>query len=118
MALRYYYWRNSIISGGSFLLSTLLWRGVNKEKKDKIEEFYTTMNTPVDLEKEAIGDVDNRQFLIIGTLAMIVGGGILLLTIAPNDMVSRMAILTTGALIFLAGLGLFLIGKKHVKKSS
>jgi len=107
-----------IISGGSFLLSTLLWRGVNKEKKDKIKDFYTTMNTPVNLEKEDIGNVDNRQFLIIGTLAMIVGGGILLLTIAPNDMISRVAIIFTGALIFLAGLGLFLIGKKHMKSTS
>ena len=105
-----------LISGGSFLLSTLAWRWVKKEDKEKIESFYKIMNTPVDPEKENIGDVDNRQFFIIGMLAMIVGFGISLITIMPNDKYSRFAILFTGSLIFFAGLGLFIIGKKHAPK--
>jgi len=101
-----------LVSGGSFLLSTLVWRWVGGESKNKIKEFYKTMNTPVDSEKENIGQVDNRQFFIIGTLAMIVGGGLLLLLLAPNDMISRMAIAFTGVVIFLVGLGFYIIGKK------
>ena len=104
-----------LISGGTFLLSTLAWRWVGSESKDKIEGFYKIMNTPVDPVKESIGNVDNRQFFIIGTLAMIVGSGLLLLLFTPNDMISRIAIAFTGVLIFLVGLGFYIIGKKTAK---
>ena len=105
-----------IFSGGSFLLSTLAWRWVTSKNKNKIIEFYKTMNTPVNLKNESIGEIDNRQFFIIGSLAMIVGGGLLLLNLFPNDTISRLAITLTGILIFLAGLGLYILGKKTVKK--
>ena len=101
-----------LISGGTFLLSSLLWKWVGNDSKNKIKDFYKTMNTPVDPEKENIGQVDNRQFFIIGTLAMIVGGGLLLLLFTPNDMISRIAIAFTGVVIFLVGLGFYFIGKK------
>ena len=104
-----------IFSGGTFLLSTLAWRWVDEKTKNKINEFYKTMNTPVDPIKENIGDVDNRQFYIIGTMAMIIGAGISLLILMANDKYSKMAILFTSSILFFIGLGLFAIGKKHVK---
>ncbi|MCK5851739.1 hypothetical protein KAH27_01810 [bacterium] len=107
-----------LLSGGTFLLSTLAWRWVGSESKNKIEKFYKTMNTPVDSEKENIGQIDNRQFFIIGTLAMIVGSGLLLLLFTSNDIISKAAIAFTGVLIFLVGLGFYITGKKITKRSS
>lgn len=107
-----------ILGGGSFLLSTLTWKWVGKDTKDVISEFYKRMHTPVDAEKENIAPEDNRQFLIIGVLAIIVGGGILVLMLLPNTIVDRIAIFITGSIILSVGIILHRIGVKHRDKFS
>ena len=73
------------------------------------------MNTPIDLDKEQIGPPDLRQFAIIGSIAMIMGGILLLLVIAPATVGGKLAIVLTGSIVFIVGLILSFISRKLMK---
>ena len=73
------------------------------------------MNTPIDLDKEQIGPPDLRQFAIIGSIAMIMGGILLLLVIAPATVGGKLAIALTGSIVFIVGLILSFISRKLMK---
>ena len=104
-----------ILSGGSFMLSTLFWKFHKKETKEQVARFYEKMNTPIDLDKEQIEPPDLRQFAIIGSIAMIMGGILLLLVIAPATVGGKLAIVLTGSIVFIVGLILSFISRKLMK---
>jgi Na+/proline symporter len=105
-----------IISGSLFMLSSLLWPRVDQASKDKIAELYRKMSTPIDYEKENIPDEDNRQFFIVGIMAMIIGVGISLLALCPNTVVDRWAIISTGGFVIVVGFVLYRAGKKFIRE--
>jgi Na+/proline symporter len=87
-----------------FLLTVLFWNTVSARQRVKIEKFYDRMNLPVDRETEVLGAEDNRQFSIIGMLAVVVGIGIGLLSLFQGDLKNVLACLCTGLPITLIGL--------------
>lgn len=103
-----------LLGGGSFMLSTLFWNLQRDKDRRQIEAFYDQMNRPVDLEKEHIGPADNRQFTIIGRMAMLMGGFILLLALAPVGLKGRLAILLTGGIVLGVGVLLDRLSRRRV----
>ncbi|MEN6386896.1 MAG: hypothetical protein ABFD79_17080 [Phycisphaerales bacterium] len=107
-----------LLSGGIFLVSTLFWKRLPKDQKDSIEQFYTIMNSPIDLEKENVQPQDHRQFAVTGRLAVIVGLGIILLALPSATTTQRLATIITGALIGIGGIFMYKLGKKDAIKLS
>jgi solute:Na+ symporter, SSS family len=107
-----------IISGTIFLLSALAWPSTDSIVKKRIEGLYERMNTPIDYERENIGHEDNRQFFIVGILAMIVGAGLMVMVFCPNSSVDRAAIFLTGLIIAAVGYALYACGRRFVKKAA
>ncbi len=103
------------LSGTCFMLSSFAWPQVPQATKDKIEQLYTMMNTPIDYEKENVPDEDNRQFFIVGIMAMVIGAGIMILALCPNTAIDRFAILFTGGLVVVVGYVLYRAGLAFVK---
>jgi hypothetical protein len=72
----------------------------------QVEGFFQRMNTPVDFEREVGGDNTAAQARIIGIMACIYGGFVLLLTLIPNPLSGRLGILACAATLLGVGSGL------------
>lgn len=98
--------RLALVAGCSlfgFFLSYFVGPKDSEEGKALTRRFYADMHRPVDFEKEVGGANDNRQLIMIGTLAIAVGALMLLLLIVPNALKDRITILCMGG--FVLGLG-------------
>jgi SSS family transporter len=107
-----------IIGGTIFMLSTLAWSQTDNIVKNRIEDLYRRMDTPIDYESENIGHEDNRQFFIVGILAMIVGIGLMIMVLCPNSSVDRFAIFITGFIIAAVGYLLYICGRRHLREAA
>lgn len=85
----------------------------SRKNQEEIKQFYATMNTPVDFEKE-IGrsSVDFEQYFVLAKASFATGGLILLILLVPNEWTGRMCILGVSASIFFIGLLLVIGGRK------
>jgi hypothetical protein len=99
-----------------FFLSRLFWEKTATKKREKIDLFYTKMETPVDPENEVVGTEDVSHLFLVGTLAMLVGGGLFLAAAFPNPMAARIIIGLTALLIFSIGLLMNRIGNSQRNK--
>lgn len=72
------------------------------EYKKHVEEFFKTMHTPVDFEKEIGVSRNLRKLLILGRSSLGIGSAFLLLLIVPNSIWGRFGI------FFVAGLPIFI----------
>ncbi len=106
-----------IVGFGSYFLCTLFWKYASAPDKRKVEDFYTTINTPIDKEKENIGKENVSHLFVVGTLTMIIGAGLFVVVFFPNDLRGRMIITATSVAIFLCGLGMYALGKKSINRS-
>jgi Na+/proline symporter len=97
-----------------FLLTVLFYRFTSQKFKDRIEEFFANMHTPIDFEKEVGESKDNAQSSILGVLCVIYGGFIALLALIPNPALGRICFLICA--IIIGGVGLLLM--KSVKKEA
>ncbi len=96
-----------IVCNGFFFLSMLFYNPKPQEK-EKIDEFFERMNTPVDVEKESgpVHESDGRQLSVLSNMSLIYGGFIVLMLLIPNSLQSRLQILLIA--IFIGGLGVIL----------
>jgi len=95
-----------------FALSYVAGPKDSQEGKEQTRQFYADMHRPVDFEKEIGGANDNRQLVMIGTLAIAIGSLMLLLLIVPNPFKDRATILCMGGFVFLLGLLMRWFGKR------
>lgn len=70
------------------------------------------MDRPVDFETEVGGSEDMRQLIIIGILAMIIGGGICLLSFFAGSLSGIVSCLGVGGIVLVVGLLLYRQGRK------
>ncbi|MEA2068394.1 MAG: hypothetical protein U9P12_04270 [Verrucomicrobiota bacterium] len=105
------------IGAGSFFLSGLFWKSTGEKAKAAIAEFYGNINRPIDTEKENVGSEDVRQLKLVGSMAMIIAIGLLVVVLFPNTLKSRGIISATAASVFLIGWLMNRAGRRSLEKS-
>jgi len=88
----------------STLLCMAFWRRTSAKARASVAEFFRTMHTPVDYEKEIGPSVDYRQLKLMGDVASVLGGALFLLLIVPNPWTLRLGILFVAGFILACGL--------------
>ena len=84
----------------------------NKPEHDKkVDEFFTTMNTPVDFEKEVGQANDLRQLKLLGTFAIALGLFIALLVIPAKNLLGILCPLAVGGTLMILGSGMVYLGR-------
>ena len=74
---------------------------------EKVDAFFTKMNTPVDYEKEhGHKGNDTTQFKILGYMCLVYGGFISLLALIPNEWIGRLCFVFVGGIMLVVG-GIF-----------
>lgn len=105
---------NVMASSLWFMATVRFYKRSSTDYQERVEEFFTTMHTPVDFEKEVGEGKDNEQSRILGILCLVYGGFIMLLAFIPNPLLGRASFAFCGALIAIIGWLLF----NSVKKES
>ena len=100
-----------VVSCGWFMLSCLFGETRPAEEKQRVEEFFVKLHTPVDFEKEEGAGSDNLQARVMGLLCLIYGGFVLLLMLIPNSPGGRLAFAFCGLMMTGCG-GLLLRGSR------
>jgi hypothetical protein len=106
------YWRQSVELFGNVAVCSLwfvgtkfFWTRVPAEKKERVEEFFRRLRTPVDFAREEGKDAsnDNRQYRVVGWLCLAYGGFVAALAIIPNPLGGRLAFIGCGGVVLLIG---------------
>jgi hypothetical protein len=79
--------------------------------KDRVEAFFQRLRTPVD--KQGVEEVQTTIYRLLGTLCLVYGAFILLLTLVPNTFKGRLCFVFCGGAIFLAGVILVVAAKQR-----
>ena len=98
------------IAGGWFFFTTLFYNSSPLEQRERIEEFFDRLHTPV----EQLGgeDVQEKIYRLLGLLCLVYGAFVLLLTLIPNSFGGRMCFVFCGGAIFGMGAILFFISRR------
>lgn len=105
-----------IISILVFSIARFFWHKVKPAEQAKINAFYDKMETPVDASREVVGSEDTRQLILVGTLAMVFGGGLFCVALFPASIPDRLIILIIASAITSIGLGLRSVGLRSKKR--
>ncbi len=105
------------VGAGVFLLTMPFWNTVSVAYAKKVDDFFEIMHRPVDFAAEVGPGNDVSQLRIMGFFAALVGAGVCLLTLIPQErFAQRFEVLFVGGFVVLAGLGLWWAGR--VKEDS
>ena len=102
------------LAGGWFFLTSLFYESSPAEHRERVEEFFLRLRTPV--QKEGVEDVQETIYRLLGSLCLIYGAFILLLTLIPNSITGRMCFVFCGGTIFGTGAILYLISCRIEKQ--
>jgi len=109
---------NVVICSVWFFFTSLFYESSSAEHKQRVDNFFTAMNTPIDFEKEVGEGKDSVQSKTLGILCLIYGGFVLLMALVPNPLMGRVAFLFCGGLIGGVGLLLYRASKKKVEANN
>ncbi|QQE11589.1 hypothetical protein JD969_19220 [Planctomycetota bacterium] len=101
-------------------LSTMpFWFTASDAYRKQADDFFKTMRTPIDFDKE-VGDAnDGQQGKIVGSICMFIGGCISALILIPGNtwgIDGRLGILFVGGVVAAVGTLLYFSGRKHDAK--
>ncbi|MDR3708909.1 MAG: hypothetical protein P4L33_11465 [Capsulimonadaceae bacterium] len=82
------------------------------EHKDRVDELFTRMDTPVNVTSEGVQNLDHAIYGLLGGLCLAFGGFILLLTAIPNNLTGRLCFVFCGGVVVIAGTILTSISRK------
>lgn len=103
---------NSGAGLAAFLTTSLFWGKASPGSIEVIRQFFATLHTPVDFEKE-VGDAnDAQQLKMVGILALCLGGFIALFLFLPNMWNARICIGAVATGISAIGGGLLALGRR------
>jgi len=102
------------IAGGWFFFTSLFYASSPAEHRERVEEFFHRLRTPV--QKEGVEDVQEKIYRLLGLLCLVYGAFILLLTLIPNSFTGRMCFVFCGGIIFGTGAILYLISRRIEKR--
>ena len=100
-----------IVGSAWYFFTSLFYRAAPVAEQERIEKFFTDLNTPVD-EHGAAG-VQTSIYKLLGALCLVYGAFILLLMAIPNKATGRLAFLFCGGIIFAVGWLLRRASKRH-----
>ena len=103
---------------GSFFLCAFFWKGTAATVKERIFDFYETMNRPVDTVRESVGSEDVSQLKLVGTMTMIIGAGLLIVVVFPNTLKSRGIIAVMSVAVIVVGWLMNWAGSRSLSKST
>ncbi len=97
-----------------FFMSMLFYKGSKQAYRDRVDDFFEELHTPIDRSAEHEPDYegDKRQYSVLGNLCLAYGGLTMLLLAVPNGMKERLLILCCGGFVVLIGLLLRLASRK------
>ncbi len=98
-----------------FLISMLFAPAKDSQHRQMVDDFFKTMKTPIDFEKEIGEGNDLRQLTVIGRFGAAVAIFIALLLFIPNPIKGRIAILILA--IFIGGISALMIRAGRKKNS-
>ncbi|MFA5689842.1 MAG: hypothetical protein WC959_12000 [Kiritimatiellales bacterium] len=102
-----------LFSVSAYLIAALFYKRSPQEYKERCEEFYRRMHTPINFEKEVGSANDSFQLRIIGRLSAATGALLMLLLLVPNDLSGRLCIFSVCGFILLVGLVMVLAAKRR-----
>lgn len=102
------------IAGGWYFFTTLFYDASPAEHRERVDEFFQRLRTPVD--KHGIAGVQEKIYRLLGYLCLIYGTFILLLMLLPNGFSGRMCFLFSGGVIFGVGGILYLVSRALEKR--
>lgn len=105
--LKFYYYLASVLCNATvcsawFIGSRMFYKHTSTETKEREEQFFTRMETPV-LEQEDQAEADSRQRMLLGKLCQVYGGVIILLVLIPNPIMGRLSFVFCGGVIAITG---------------
>jgi SSS family solute:Na+ symporter len=89
-----------------FFGSRLFWNSSSPEYRARVEQFFVTMKTPIDFEREIGAASDRQQGDALGLLCLCYGAFILLLALIPNPPSGRLGFVFCGGVILAIGFAL------------
>lgn len=104
-----------LVCVSTYLFAGLFHRKESSDKKALTAAFYEKMDRPVDFEKEVGGSEDMRQLIIIGILAMVIGGGICLLVFFAGSLSGILSCIGVGGVVLVVGIIFYRLGLKSKK---
>jgi SSS family solute:Na+ symporter len=101
------------IAGGWFFFTSFFYESSHIEDRERMEEFFHRLHTPV--QKEGGADVQEKIYRLLGILCLVYGTFILLLTLIPNSFIGRMCFVFCGGIIWGTGAALYLVSRQMKK---
>jgi len=94
-----------IVCSAWFLGSCLFANARSTPEKERVEQFFTQMQTPIDFHKEEGDGNDAQQYRTLGLLSLVYGVFISLLLLIPNSPLGRLGMFTcAGTMLGVGGL--------------
>ncbi|MFA0623236.1 transporter [Vibrio breoganii] len=93
-----------VFTGGFFIASTLLYKGLSPEREAEVEQLFVNWNTPVISEGEEQQNLDTKQRSMLGKLISTAGFGILIMALIPNEPTGRLLFLLCGSIVLSVGI--------------
>jgi hypothetical protein len=87
-----------------FFLSSRWFDSDSIENRQRVEELFRRMATPVDVHGEGVQNLDHAVYTLLGGLCLAFGAFILLLVGIPNSLGGRLCFVFCGGTILIAGL--------------
>jgi SSS family solute:Na+ symporter len=97
------------IAGGWFFFTSLFYNSSPEKDRLRIEEFFLRLRTPIEV--QGVANVQEKIYRLLGSLCLVYGAFILLLTFIPNSFTGRMCFVFCGGTIFVMGAILYLISR-------
>jgi Na+/proline symporter len=95
-----------------YFFTSLFYRYASAEEHDRIQTFFTNLDTPVD--KHGVEGVQTSVYKLLGALCLVYGAVILLFTLIPNSLSGRLCFVFCGGTIFGIGAVLFAVSRQPV----
>jgi len=90
------------ITSGFFIISSFFYKEVLDSHKEETDKFFIDLETPlISSDEQSYADVQQRKKL--GSMVLIMGGGMLLMTLIPNPIWGRLVFLCCALVILSIG---------------
>lgn len=106
----------AVVSTAWFLFTMLFYGKESQEYRDRVDELFERMNTPIDEVKEGVVDNTYHQAFTVGSLCMVYGVVVLACAIIPNGFSGRMCFVFCGGGMLLCGAVLY-VKSRMLKKN-